>query len=113
MVVTMTEIEEHLRENCEFWLKELEKMAEKDIDIGEWLNDNVLELRREQTLIKGEWKTISYILVVTVGGPYVEINDDKVVGCWWSNKIEIRLTPKAKKGYEKVFEFLEEIWGSE
>ena len=103
---------EYLEESCKSWLEELEKIGKGEIeDLGEWINNNVLEIQRTQSFSNGKWETLSYTFLVTFGGPNIWIDgaEKKVVGYWGMDKAEMPFTQSAKEGYEKLFEYLNEL----
>jgi len=105
------EVENELKRQCEAWIEDLEKIAEGKITPEEFIENNALEIKRIQSFNGGEWETVDYIIVVTVGGPYVEINgyERAVIGYWTPEEVKERFTLKAKDGYEMIFEYLNEI----
>jgi hypothetical protein len=58
-------------------------------DIGDYLNEDVLEIKREQTLGSDGWNTTHYTLVTGLGGPYVEFDTQYHIHVYWGgDKIE-------------------------
>ncbi len=58
-------------------------------DIGDYLNDEVLEIKREQTLSGNGWNTSHYTLVTGIGGPHVEFDTQYHIHVYWGgDKIE-------------------------
>ena len=58
-------------------------------DIGDYLNEDVLEIKREQTLSGNGWSTTHYTLVTGLGGPHVEFDTQYHINVYWSGeKIE-------------------------
>ena len=103
---------EHLEKSCKVWIEELEKIGKGEIeDLEEWINDNVLEIQRLQSLSNGKWETTEYIFLVGFGGPNIWIDgaEKKVVGYWGMDKAEMPFTQLAREGYEKLFEYLNEL----
>ena len=58
-------------------------------DIGDYLNEDVLEIKREQTLSGNGWSTTHYTLVTGLGGPHVEFDTQYHIYVYWGgDKIE-------------------------
>ncbi len=58
-------------------------------DIGDYLNEDVLEIKREQTLGSDGWNTTHYTLVTGLGGPHVEFTTNYNIHVYWGgDKIE-------------------------
>ena len=58
-------------------------------DIVDYLNDDVLEIKREQTLSGNGWSTTHYTLVTGLGGPHVEFDTQYHIYVYWGgDKIE-------------------------
>jgi len=58
-------------------------------DIVDYLNDDVLEIKREQSLSGNGWNTTHYTLVTGTGGPHVEFDTQYHIHVYWgSDKIE-------------------------
>ena len=58
-------------------------------DIGDYLDNEVLEVKREQTLNYEGWDTILYTLVTGTGGPHVEFDTQYYIRVYWGGeKIE-------------------------
>jgi len=105
-------IRKHLEESCYVWIEELEKIGKGEIeDLGEWINNNVLEIQRLQSLSNGKWETKDYIFLVGFGGPNIWIDGTEkiVVGYWGKDKVGIAFSELAKEGYERLFEYLNEL----
>ena len=58
-------------------------------DIGKYLNEDVLEIIREQTLGSDGWITSKYTLIAGTGGPHIEFDTQYHINVYWgSEKIE-------------------------
>ena len=58
-------------------------------DIGDYLNEDVLEIKREQSLGYDGWNTTYYTLVTGLGGPHVEFDTNYHINVYWGgDKIE-------------------------
>ena len=58
-------------------------------DISEYLNNEVLEIKRKQSLGSDGWNTTHYTLVTGIGGPHVEFDTQYHIYVYWgSDKIE-------------------------
>ena len=58
-------------------------------DIGDYLNEEVLEIIREQFLGSDGWTTSKYTLVTGTGGPHVEFDTQYHINVYWGDeKIE-------------------------
>ena len=51
------------KELLRIWDAQQEELAEFHGDIGDYLNNEVLEIKREQYLSEGKWTTSKYVLV--------------------------------------------------
>jgi hypothetical protein len=81
--------------------EELENMK----DINEYLDD-ILEIRRIQTLTDEGWKTYEYELLSTFGGPNIIINSEGIMGTWYEENDFIRHSEKSKLNFNKICDFL-------
>ena len=98
----------------EVWENEEESLSEVT-DVSTFLSEGVLEIKRVQTLSNG-WITDSYILVLGIGGPHVEINTSTglLSVFWWSDTYESRTyDSKVVSLLEVVEEYLNEIYESD
>ena len=89
--------------------EELENL--KESKISEFVED-VLEIKRIQTLTDNGWQTTSYILLVAFGGPTIYINgEDKVIeGYWAGEEVTVPFSEKAKENWQKVEEYLDGLF---
>ena len=115
----MTEdIKAKLREICQKYINILEDIGraegeELDKKIKEFL-EGVLEIRRVQSLVNGKWETRDYMFLVAYGGPNVWIDGNELfVKASWTEYIETAFTQLAYEGYNKIREFLDEIFSSD
>ena len=83
-------------------------------DIGDFLNDDVLEIKREQYLSDGKWVTSHYILVTGTGGPHVEFNTNHLISVYWGGGQQESVTydDDAVNTIDQIFDYLEEIYPS-
>ena len=90
-----------------------ESEAEDDIydDIGNWLNDCVLDINREQYLSSGEWITKCYTLVTGTGGPHTEFNTNGEITIYWGGEsYTYYMCSDARERVEEIEEYLEEVF---
>jgi|GEM_PF-4080850 len=101
--------EKELQKKCVALLEDLENLEKNKIP--EFVED-ILEIQRLQTLTDKGWQTISYILLVAYGGPTIYINGvDKVIeGYWGGEKVTIPFSEKARKNWQEVEDYLDEIF---
>ena len=55
-------------------------------DVGEYLDENVLEIIREQSLGYDGWTTSKYTLVTGTGGPHVEFDTQYYIRVYWGGE---------------------------
>ena len=55
-------------------------------DVGEYLDENVLEIIREQSLGYDGWTTSKYTLVTGMGGPHVEFDTQYYIRVYWGGE---------------------------
>ena len=96
-------------------LLKIAKSHEEDIEnienVSEFL-DNVLEIKRTQSLVNGKWETTEYELLLAFGGPNVWLNTSGYLTVSWaSTPLEYPLSKKARKKLEEIEDYLNEIWG--
>jgi len=72
---------------------------------------NALEIKRKQSLINGEWQTTSFTLVLTIGGPHVEVNTNGALTVRWGGDSKVMaMGPQATKKMEQVHESLSHLY---
>jgi hypothetical protein len=59
---------------------------EETSDIGTFLSEEVLEIKREQYLSNGKWITSFYTLVIGTGGPHTEFNTNGLICVYWGGE---------------------------
>ena len=107
------ELENQVNSLLENLSRDKREYERKPFDLGDWLNENVLEIKREQSLVEGKWETNKYILVFNYGGPYIEISTNgSVYACWVEEKIEKRISGDALDFLKAVEEYLLELEGA-
>ena len=82
-------------------------------DIGDYLNNDVLEIRREQYLTNsGKWVTTSYTLITGLGGPHIEFNTNWNINVYWGGEIYEGVTPEpeARGTVDLIEEALDETF---
>jgi len=81
-------------------------------DIGDYLNDEVLEIKREQYLSEGKWVTSKYILVTGTGGPHVEFDTNHLISVFWAGGVQEDMTydKQAIRSIDAIAEFFDEIY---
>lgn len=77
-------------------------------DISTFIENDVLEIRREQYLSSGEWVTSDYTLVT--GGPHIEFDTNHQIRLYWGDvKMEFETRdPEVRKSIDRIREYLEE-----
>ena len=66
---------------------EVQEEEQKNIrDVGEYLDENVLEIIREQSLGYDGWTTSTYTLVTGTGGPHVEFDTQYYIRASWGGE---------------------------
>ena len=80
-------------------------------DIGEYLNNEVLEVKREQTLNYEGWDTSFYTLVTGIGGPHVEFTTNYFIHVYLDGKaIEMQTyDQEVRDKIDKIEEYLDEL----
>ena len=81
-------------------------------DIGKYLNEDVLEIIREQTLGSDGWTTSKYILVTGTGGPHIECDTQYHINVYWGGeKIESCTYDKDVRNIiDEIEEWLNELY---
>jgi hypothetical protein len=59
---------------------------EETTDIGTFLSEEVLEIKREQYYSSGKWITSFYTLVLGTGGPHVEFTTNGLICVYWGGE---------------------------
>jgi len=81
-------------------------------DVGDYLNDDVLEIKREQYLSDGKWTTIKYTLVTGTGGPHVEFDTNHMINVYWAGGVQEGMSYDkwAIRTMDMIAEFLDELY---
>ena len=81
-------------------------------DVGEYLDEEVLEIKREQYLGYDGWTTSEYTLVTVIGGPYVEFNTQYYIHVYWDGKaLEMQTyDQEVREKIKKIEEYLDELF---
>jgi hypothetical protein len=81
-------------------------------DIGDYLNEDVLEIKREQSLGSDRWSTTHYTLVTGLGGPHIEFDTQYHIHVYWgSDKIESCTYDKDVRNIiDEIEEWLNELY---
>jgi len=81
-------------------------------DIGEYLDDDVLEIKREQFLGSDGWTTSEYTLVTGTGGPHVEFTTNYSIHVYWDGKaLEMQTyDQEVRDQIDKIEEYLDELF---
>ena len=88
-------------------------ICEDDIydDIGNWINDCVLDISREQYYSSGEWVTKGYTLVTGTGGPHCEFNTNGEITVYWGGEsYTYYMCSDARSIVEDIEEYLNEVF---
>ena len=80
-------------------------------DVGEYLDEEVLEIKREQYLGYDGWNTSYYTLVTGIGGPHVEFDTRYYINVYWDGKaLEMQTyDQEVKDQIDKIEEYLDEF----
>jgi hypothetical protein len=80
-------------------------------DIGDYLNEEVLEIKREQSLSYDGWTTSEYTLVTGIGGPHVEFTTNYSIHVYWDGKALEMWTydQEVRDQIDKIEEYLDEL----
>jgi len=88
---------------------ELEKLNTKT-DIERYLEENILEIQRLQSLGNKGWDTVEYILLRACGGPTIYIyTKGHIKATWDIDKVEYTLSSKAKKSLRRIEDYLDSV----
>jgi len=81
-------------------------------DIGDYLNEDVLEIKREQSLGYDGWNTTQYTLVTGCGGPHVEFTTNYSIHVYWGGKVIEMQTQdqEVREQIDKIEEYLDELY---
>jgi hypothetical protein len=73
--------------------------------------DEVLELKREQAYVEDRWQTTEYVLVLTVGGPHIEVKTNGKLSVHWSGESkEMMLNEDGKDTLNEVYQHLQSMY---
>lgn len=72
--------------------------------------DGTLEINREQTSTGSGWITNEYILVLTTGGPHIEVSTNGRLSVSWSDRYADQVTGDVRDKLDRVHERLEDIY---
>ena len=80
----------------------------EDVSIEQILEE-AIEIKRVQTLSCGKWETMNYILVLTVGGPHLELDVGRSVvdGYWYSEEAHL---PVDSDKTREIYDYLDEVY---
>ena len=81
-------------------------------DIGEYLDEYVLEIKREQFLGSDGWTTSEYTLVTGTGGSHVEFTTNYSIRVYWDGKALEMLTYEqaVREQIDKIEEYLDGLF---
>ena len=81
-------------------------------DIEEYLSEDVLEIKREQSLGYDGWTTSEYTLVTVIGGPHVEFTTNYSIHVYWDGKALEMWTydQEVRDQIDKIEEYLDELF---
>ena len=69
--------------------------------------DQAVEIQRVQSLQSGSWETVNYIVVLTVGGPHIELDlgRDAIDGYWGGAEAHLPISnSKSRELWELISE---------
>jgi hypothetical protein len=107
-------IDEH-KELLRIWDAQEKELAEFTGDIVDYLDNEVLEIRRDQYLSDGKWSTAKYTLVTGTGGPHVEFNTNHQISVFWAGRSHEYIThdDRAIRTIDAIGEYFDSIYGVE
>ena len=75
-----------------------------------YLEEDILEIKREQYLSDGKWSTSKYILVTGIGGPHVEFDTNGLISVYWAGGVQEYVTydKDALGAIQMISEYLDE-----
>ena len=81
-------------------------------DIGDYLNEDVLEISRTQYYGDNGWTTSEYTLVTGVGGPHTEFTTNYSIHVYWDGKaLEMQTQDQeVREQIDKIEEYLDELY---
>jgi len=84
----------------------------EDDPIALFLDNDALEIRREQYLSDDKWVTMQYTIVTGTGGPHVEFSTDYEIRVYWSGEAVESTTqdPDAREAIDLIEEFLKDCY---
>ena len=90
----------------------LEEELKNIRDIKEYLNENVLKIKREQCLGYDGWTTLEYTLVIVIGGPHVEFSTRYYITVYWDGNGLAKQTydQEVRDQIDKIEEYLDELF---
>ena len=90
--------------------KELAGLSQRSLD--RFLSEDVLEIKREQSLSDGKWQTSFYTLVTGTGGPHVEFNTNHLIAVYWGGGVQeyTTLSQKAMATIDRIADYLDELY---
>ena len=109
LMAARTEAEQ--KELVRIWDAQEKELAEVK-DIGDYLNEDVLEIKREQYLSDGKWTTIKYTIVTGTGGPHVEFDTNHMINVYWAGGVQEGMTydKRAIRTMDAIAEFFDELY---
>ena len=98
-------------ETVEKELKEYAENENRQEAITDFLS-RVLEIRKEQILVAGQWKTYMYKFLITYGGPNIWIDTHgSIEVAWGSNSLNYIINDKEVLGFlESVEDYLNQAF---
>jgi len=101
--------EDEQRELLRIWDAQERELAEFTGNIADYLEQEVLEIKREQYLSDGKWLTTKYLLVTGLGGPHVEFDTDNKISVFWAGRKQEYMThdPRAVRTIDAIREELD------
>ncbi|TFG89924.1 MAG: hypothetical protein E4H16_02760 [Candidatus Atribacteria bacterium] len=93
-------------------LAELFSNVKDSEDLFNYLEENVLEMKREQHLSDKKWVTSFYTFVTGTGGPHVEFNTNHIIAVYWAGGVQEYMTydERAIKIIDMLADTFDEIY---
>lgn len=111
MIVSRKVYEQRVHEQFEWYVETIVNELKEADDVAEWIEKNVLDVSRKQSLRPDGWVTEYYELLLVWGGPGVWLRTNGVIVLSWSGDyLEVKV--QDEKFLEKLVEieaYFEEV----
>ena len=73
--------------------------------------EGILDISRKQSLVRGEWVTDHFDLLIACGGPNITVSTNGYIDIsWWSQPYENIVSPAAKENLQQIEDWLLDIY---